>query len=46
MVVDITTGIIVGSVLFAGVGIAVAFGLSFYVKLKTKDFTMKNDNAK
>ena len=46
MVVEITTGIIVGSVIFAGAGIAVAFGLSFYVKLKTKDFTMKNDNAK
>ena len=46
MVVDITTGIIVGSVIFAGAGIAVAFCLSFYVKLKNKDFTMKNDNAK
>ena len=46
MGIEFTTGIIVGSVIFAGVGIAVAFGLSFYVKSKTKDFSMKNDNAK
>ena len=46
MGVEFTTGIIVGSVIFAGVGIAVAFGLSFYVKSRTKDFSMKNDNAK
>ena len=46
MGVEITTGIIVGSVIFAGVGTAVAFDLSFYVKIKTKDFSMKKDNAK
>ena len=45
MGVEFTTGIIVGSVIFAGVGIAVAFGLSFYVKSKTKDLSMSKDNA-
>ena len=46
MGVDITTGIIVGSVIFAGVGTAVAFETSFYVMIKTNDFSMKKDNAK
>ena len=32
MGVEITTGILVGSVIFAALGIAGAFGLSFYVK--------------
>ena len=46
MGVEITTGLIVGSAIFAGVGIVFAFGLSFYVKQKTKDATMKADNAR
>ena len=32
MGVEITTGILVGSVIFGAVGVVVAFGLSFYVR--------------
>lgn len=46
MGVEATMGMIVGSGSFAGVGILVALFLSFYVRGKTKDMTMKSDNAK
>ena len=46
MGVPFESGAIVGSIIFAAVGVAAGFGLSFYVKQKTKDTTMKTDNAK
>ncbi len=46
MGVEIGTGLLVGTIIFVGLGVASAFGLSFYVKQKTREISMKNDNAR
>ena len=46
MGVEITSGLVAGSGIFAGLGIVFAFAFSFYVRQKTNDPSMKADNAK
>ncbi len=46
MGVEYAPGAGYGSLIFIAVGIVAAFIFSFYVKQKTKDPSMKTDNAK
>ena len=46
MGVEAGTGALVGTLIFVGTSILVGAFLSLYVKQKTKDSSMKSDNAK
>jgi hypothetical protein len=46
MGVQADIGILFGSIGFAAAGIILAFFFAFYVKNRTKDHSMKSNNAK
>jgi hypothetical protein len=46
MGVEAGTGLLFGSIGFAGGSVLIAAFLSIYVRQRTKDQTMKSDNAK
>jgi hypothetical protein len=46
MGVNAETGLLIGSLIFVGAAFVIAIFLAFYVRQKTKDVTMRNDNAK